>query len=554
MHRPARYLLPLFALLWLAAIYASVFLDRSYVIDAVLRPAGSDVSVVSAGPAAQQAGLLPGSIVLLSAMPLGEAARIKYGVPFGTPLHVAIRTGSATRTITLPATKNRNYSTPLKDAFDLLTITVSLLLAAYLGARKPGMMMAALILFLGGGDLSWPRFASIFAGAPDFIYLPLVVILSALCDWFPVLALASFAVRLPGGEPGAKQRAAIRVVDAIVLAGFVIALFPAGNNVYVLATALCAIVLLAASIAALSYAHPHDRARVGIVFAGVVVGGVGYANNMIGLRAFGEPPFLFTSYATLSVIIVPVSVAYAILRHRVFDIAFVLNRTIVYGLTSAVVVFLFAALEFGAERFLSDLTHVESVLLQFGIALFVAVNVRVVHARTDRLVDNVLFRSRHEQESALRRFAVTLQFYTEDRALIRDTVDALSRFARVQGAALYLASPRGLELALSSFSLATPEVDENDTAYVELRAHHEALQVHGTPTAFPGDRLYPMILAGRIGGVIATGERESGEVMPPDIDDAIKRIAEAAAIALAAIDTDRIRQENAVLHARLGLT
>jgi hypothetical protein len=306
-------------------------------------------------------------------------------------------------------------------------------------------------------------------------------------------------------------------------------------------------------MAALFFARPSDRGRAGIVFAGVVVGGVGYAANMIGVR-LGEPFSLFTVYANVSVIVVSLSLAYAILRHRVFDVAFVINRTIVFALTSALVLVIFAALEFAVERYLSDVTHVEGIILQFAVALAVIVSFRLLHQKVDLLVDNVLFKSRHEQEIALRRFASTLQFYTEEGPLVRDTVDVLLRYGRVAGAAIYLAQDVGLKQMHSSFPVAAPEIDHNDMAYVELRAHHEPLHVHKMPTALPGDRLYPMIRAGRIVGVVATGERETGEEMPPDIDDAIARIAHAAATALGAIESDRIRAELTGLRMRLGFT
>lgn len=551
-NRIASHLLLLFALIWLAAIYGAGLFGHPYSIDAILKPRGADAVVVTAAPAVERLGLRPGTTLLLSRMSYADAVRVKGSAQYGMLLSIIINDGSHIQQIVVPATKPRVVTPPLETLFDLLTITFSLLLAGYLGYRKPGIMTAALVVFLGGGDLSWPAFAVFFAHLPDTVFSPLAAILADLCNWFPVLALASFAVRLPGDEPRGRKRVAVAVVDAIVTLGFVCGLFPQPMPVYVFFTGLSGVVLLCASFAALHYAQPSDRGRVGIVFAGVMIGGVGYAVNMIGLR-YGEPLWLFLPYATLSVIIVPLSVAYAILRHRVFDIGFVLNRTIVYAVTSAVVLLVFAALEFATERILSDLTHVEGVVLQFAIALLVIVSVRLVHGRVDGLVDSVLFRSRHEQESALRRFATTLQFYTEETALIRDTVDALGRYALVQGAALYVArAGLDLELAQSSFCVAAPAIDLNDTAYVELRAHHEALHVHGKPTAFPGERLYPMILAGRISGVIATGERGGLEEMPPDIDDAIARIAAALAIALAAIETDRVRQENAALQARLA--
>jgi len=70
-------------------------------------------------------------------------------------------------------------------------------------------------------------------------------------------------------------------------------------------------------------------------------------------------------------------------------------------------------------------------------------------------------------------------------------------------------------------------------------------------TALPGERIYPMVLAGRLAGAITAGTREGGEAMPPDIDDALKRVAETVTIALAAIETDSVRGEIALLRQRL---
>jgi hypothetical protein len=556
--RTGSYVLAIFALLWLGMIYASEF-GWAYTIDAVLQPHGRDAVVVSASPALVRLGLRPGSVVLLSRMNYADKVRLLVTGQRGMPITLIVRQGAGTRTIVAPATKMLSPPSFLRSfisSFDVPCITFSLLLAGYLGFRRPGLMIAALILFLGGGDISWERFAVFFSALPNAVYAPLNVVLSDLAGWFPILALASFAVRLPGGEPVPAKRVAIGIVDAIVLAGFVAGLLPGGlpDALYDACIGFCALVVIAACMISLHYAKPSDRGRVAIVFAGIMVGGIGYAGNSIGIH-HGEPLLWFDLYTTLSILIVPLSLAYAILRHRVFDVAFVLNRTIVYTITSSVVLLLFAALEFTTERLLSSLTQIEGIAVQFGIAMLVIVSVRLVHRRVDTLVDGVLFRSRHEQETALRRFSTTAQFYTQETALLRDTVDALGRYGRVQGAAVYVAGRgAGLQLAQSSFSVAVPNVDENDTAYVELRAHHEVLSAHAVSTALPGDRLYPMVLAGRIVGIVATGQRESGEQVPPDVDGAIRSIVGAVAIALAAIESDRIRQENAMLQARLATT
>jgi GAF domain-containing protein len=213
---------------------------------------------------------------------------------------------------------------------------------------------------------------------------------------------------------------------------------------------------------------------------------------------------------------------------------------------------MFAALEFFAERYLLALTRVESTVVDFIIVLVVIVSARVVHTRVDRAVDNILFRTRHAQELALARYATTAQFYTSTKPLIRDTLETVGQYALVDGTAVYLAANGALAKAGSSWPEAPAEIEENDVACADMRAHQEPLDLHDLATAFPGVRAYPMILAGRLVGVLSIGNRAGGEAIPPDIDEAVANIAGAIAIAVAAIETDAIREENALLQRRLN--
>jgi hypothetical protein len=555
MYRPGfgRFVLPAFSLLWLILIWISEFHAPMYGLGITYAtPGGSPRLVVASAPLSlERQGLRRGAVLDLKWM---SAARLRvlFGMPKGMTVALPVVAGGSARTVVARA------EVPLarRPAYDMwlefFILTLSLPLAGYLGYRRPGIMIAALILFIAGGGLEWPLLSAALSGLPDWLFLSIILPISVLAGVFPVLALASFAIRLPNDERVPSKRTATHIIDAIVVAGFFFEAFPLTLILRSVFTALSALVVIAACLLSLRYAKPRDRARVGVVFAAVMLGGVFYAIAMIVASYTGESLF-FLIDSNLSVLIVPVAVAYAILRYRVFDVGFVLNRTIVFTLTSALVLVAFAAMEFLVERYLRTLTHAESMALEFVIAVAVIVSAILIHRRVDHVVDRVLFRSRYEQEAALVRFATTAQFYTAQEPLVRDTIDAMVRYGRVEGAAIYLADAGGTGMACSAttFTAAPPRVDENDPASVALRAHRDEVDTHDFQTAFPGARLYPMVLAGRLAGVIATGERESGEAMPPDIDEAIRRAAAAVTISLAAIESDRIRQENAILQRRL---
>ena len=57
-------------------------------------------------------------------------------------------------------------------------------------------------------------------------------------------------------------------------------------------------------------------------------------------------------YAQLTMVAFPVGMAYAVLKHRLLDIGFVLNRALVFAAVSGVVLALFGTLEFLVNRYL----------------------------------------------------------------------------------------------------------------------------------------------------------------------------------------------------------
>ncbi len=551
--RVARVLLPAFALLWLAMVLVVALGPDAYHPAFELNSPGvwQAATVTSASADLQSRGIVPGARLRLDMIPWVDRIRLRYGTK-GAVVRVPLETPSGIRLVTVQETVPR-VTDLSQRIFAALSGALAFLLVGYLGYRRPSAMLFALILFIGGGGLSWSSLVAQLFWLPGPIFAVVTWTLRDLCNIFPVLVLASFAIRLPGTAPSPQRRRAIRVVDAIVVAGFFLDVVAERWLLgYTLMCGLWAFVLLCASVLSLRLAKPEDRARVGIVFAAIMIGGVGYAITMIAFSLAKIPFTVFLIYTTLSIDLIPIAVTYAVLKHRVFDIEFVLNRTVVLGLTSAILLLMFAALEFFTERYLLTLTRVESTVVDFAIALAVIVSARVVHARVDRAVDSILFRTRHAQELALVRFATTAQFYTSIEPLIRDTTDIVNQDALVDGSAVYLALDGTLTNAGSSWLSAPATIEENDIACADMRAHQEPLDLHHLTTAFPGLRAYPMILAGRLVGVLCIGSRVGGEAIPPDIDRAVARIAEAISIAVSAIETDAIRMENASLQRRLS--
>jgi hypothetical protein len=438
--------------------------------------------------------------------------------------------------------------------------TIALLIAGFLGIRKPGWMMAGLVLFVGGIVPSH-EIPTLFAGCPFPVFVSIAILVNALYATFPTLALASFVIRFPLDASTGPLREWQRVIDGIVVAGFLFQILcytevVPGLDTFALAqgfVALSAAIVIAATTAAYAYAGRRERGRVALVFIAVIMAGVLYAVATVELFNVQGWAIVFSKWGfPVSTLIIPLAVAYAIRKHRIFDVGFVLNRTLAYAATSALLLVLFGALELLAERVVNQASRAASAWIEFAIAIAVIVSARLIHGRIDRLVDTLFFRSRHQDESSLRRFATTVQFYNGLPALTLDTVKTLAEYGRVHGVALYLAQGDGLNCVASTFEGTPPIVESDDPAYVDLRAHGETIDISHRTTSFAGVRLYPMRLAGRFVGVVSVGERETGETMPPDIDDALRAVATSVAMAVEGIEAARLREEVQSLRLQIG--
>ena len=118
----------------------------------------------------------------------------------------------------------------------------------------------------------------------------------------------------------------------------------------------------------------------------------------------------------LAGVVAPALFAYAILKHRVLDLGFALNRTLVYAAVSAILVGAFALAEWAIDHVLTIQGRETNALIDAAIALAVSLTFHPVRRFVEHAIELLFFRSWQEKAAALRKFVAEAGFVSPPRA------------------------------------------------------------------------------------------------------------------------------------------
>ena len=389
---------------------------------------------------AARAGIVPGDRVNMAVA--GPDVR-RYNLSIAAPptggitVMYPIEHKGTTRWVRLTSvTRTRSLADNISNAVETFAVLVSIVIGAALVLLRPSVMTWS-FYFVVMSSIGY----SIFL----FSRLPMSIVAVNLAVAAVFLALGTvgmlvFAARFPGNHAVGWRAWIDRYVWLLapILVGFdewwLIGHFLGipSNRLAQDSTDISYVVYgvaLVLFIDAFRAATAEQRQRMRWVIAGMVVWVSGFtANDFIFGFGLLPPSLVWLNNVIFTLpVVIPLTVAYALIKSRVVDVNFAISRALVYGLITGFIIAVFGILDWIFGRVLA--TTQWAVPAELLVAIGLGFWLNGLEKRVDRVVDGILFRKRYLAEVRLERVAKTLPhsptFEVADEFLIREPVDAL---------------------------------------------------------------------------------------------------------------------------------
>ena len=190
---------------------------------------------------------------------------------------------------------------------------------------------------------------------------------------------------------------------------------------------------------------PVQRQQTKWVVFGMVsgaLGAVGFAAPLYSsstLAQFGSLyTFVFITGLAGSLLLIPLSIGVAILRHRLWDIDIVVNRTLVYGTLTVSLALVYLSGIVLLQRVFVFLTGEKSQLAIVASTLFIAALFSPLRHRIQSFIDRRFYRSKYDAAKTLEAFSSKLRDETDLDALSDDLVGVVSETIQPSHVSLWL--------------------------------------------------------------------------------------------------------------------
>ena len=254
-------------------------------------------------------------------------------------------------------------------------------------------------------------------------------------------------------------------------------------------------------------------------------------------------------------IAIPPAFGYAIFKHRLMDVTFIVKRSLIYGLITAVIAAIYLSLVFGVGSVLSDVIgETDNTILTLIAFIVIALVFEPLKRRVQLGVDRVFYQERYNYQQALLEFSKELPSHINLDEILTSMVSRISNTMHVEKVAVVLCDNEqgchaigqnipdqccrfghgsgGLLNALKETRAPLSVALINEDKLIVDAEDRALIEASGIVL------IVPMFLQERLIGFINVGPKRSGKVYSKEDVDLLSTVGGQAAIAI----------ENARLH------
>jgi hypothetical protein len=279
-----------------------------------------------------------------------------------------------------------------------------------------------------------------------------------------------------------------------------------------------------------------ERRRLQWVIIGVVLGCIAQPLNSSTQLIHNETAVYIARTLGMSTVFVPILIAYGVLRHRVLDIGFVVNRTAVYGAVTAVLLGVLGLVKLLGGAYLKGSW---ATALQVATAIGLGLSTQRIYKVADWLVDRYIFPSVHATELRLKRLGDGLK-YSQTTDIVASAVTTEPTEAMNLGsAALFRRRDDGsfVRRAATGWSdgdVAAIDAGDPLTLYFEGDASPLSLRaLLAKRTGFPSGHAapehgFPLVVGRNLAGFALYSDHSDGTAIDPDELQMLDKLMKAA--------------------------
>jgi hypothetical protein len=372
------------------------------------------------------------------------------------------------------------YDGPVDAVFTLATLLTFSLVGAIIASRHPrntiGWLFCSVGLVVGLDALAWGYAVFWFSGGSGARSLAETAAWFSSWSWTLLLVVPTTFLLLlfPDGRLPSPRWRPVAWLAGLGIIGFVAGYaleagplgdFPQHVNPYGVDTPAVVIATLVANLvvggsmvaAAISlivrarHAGRVERQQIKwLAYGGAVVVGTIFVSGVISVWS----ETLSIAAISLGLLGLPVFTGVAIVRHRLYDIDVLVNRTLVYGSLTATLALIYFGGVVGLQYVFRALTGQGSTLAVVASTLAIAALFTPLRRRVQGFVDRRFYRRKYDAAKTLAAFSTRLRDETDLDALSNDLVGVVSTTMQPAHVSLWLRpdpEPKARSAALRQF-------------------------------------------------------------------------------------------------------